>query len=413
MLIDAAIELARSAAPRARSSSACSAWATNTWPARQVLAPMLAKQVARKARKEHYPAPYALIDTWRRSRRRHRSRCWRPNASRWSKLAAHADRAQPDPRVLPAGAAEGPGRQGPRHRARARGRRRRDGRRHRGVVGLQGLRGHAAGPRAALHRRPRSTRAQELFAKKVKDEAKRPAVAARLSGDLAGDGVARRRPGDRGDHRERRGQARAVRAGRAAHEARCAADDQHLVDPADRTARRTSQRPAQFAGLHYFNPVALMPLVEIIRHDAMAPETRAAPGRVLQGDRQAAGAGRGHAGLPGQPRAVPVHAGSGRPRSPKASRAPAIDKAAMKFGMPMGPIELVDTVGLDVAAGVGKRTGAVPRARRFRPRWPTPARSRASAARRTARACTSGRTASRSSRSCRRTTRRPPTSRTA
>ena len=28
---------------------------------------MLAKQVARKARKEHYPAPYALIDTWRRS----------------------------------------------------------------------------------------------------------------------------------------------------------------------------------------------------------------------------------------------------------------------------------------------------------------------------------------------------------
>ena len=31
----------------------------------------------------------------------------------------------------------------------------------------------------------------------------------------------------------------------------------------------------------------------------------------------------------------------------------AIDKAAVKFGMPMGPIELIDTVGLDVAAGVG------------------------------------------------------------
>ena len=29
-----------------------------------------------------------------------------------------------------------------------------------------------------------------------------------------------------------------------------------------------------------------------------------------------------------------------------------IDKAAVKFGMPMGPIELIDTVGLDVAAGV-------------------------------------------------------------
>ena len=33
-------------------------------------------------------------------------------------------------------------------------------------------------------------RAQALFAKKVKDEAKRPAVAARLRGDLAGDAVA-------------------------------------------------------------------------------------------------------------------------------------------------------------------------------------------------------------------------------
>src|SRR5690606_40673270 len=32
-------------------------------------------------------------------------------------------------------------------------------------------------------------------------------------------------------------------------------------------------RPGQFAGLHYFNPVALMPLVEIVRHDGMDPET--------------------------------------------------------------------------------------------------------------------------------------------
>jgi 3-hydroxyacyl-CoA dehydrogenase/enoyl-CoA hydratase/3-hydroxybutyryl-CoA epimerase len=31
-----------------------------------------------------------------------------------------------------------------------------------------------------------------------------------------------------------------------------------------------------------------------------------------------------------------------------------LDKAAKKFGMPMGPIELADTVGLDVCASVGK-----------------------------------------------------------
>ena len=41
--------------------------ATNLWPVRQVLAPVLEKQVARKAPKAHYPAPYALIRTWRTS----------------------------------------------------------------------------------------------------------------------------------------------------------------------------------------------------------------------------------------------------------------------------------------------------------------------------------------------------------
>jgi len=34
-----------------------------------------------------------------------------------------------------------------------------------------------------------------------------------------------------------------------------------------------------------------------------------------------------------------------------------LDKAAKKFGMPMGLIELADTVGLDVCASVGKEVG--------------------------------------------------------
>ena len=51
----------RSAARSVRSSNAC--WPGPPTPglARQLLAPQMAKQVARKARKEHYPAPYALI----------------------------------------------------------------------------------------------------------------------------------------------------------------------------------------------------------------------------------------------------------------------------------------------------------------------------------------------------------------
>ena len=116
--------------------------------------------------------------------------------------------------------------------------------------------------------------------------------------------------------------------------------------------RSAVAKPARFLGLHYFNPVALMPLVEIVRHDQLgdANEKRAlafckaigklpvpvkgTPGflvnrilmpYLLESMRMF------HEGIPG----------------------PVIDRAARKFGMPMGPIELADTVGLDVAASVG------------------------------------------------------------
>ena len=37
-----------------------------------------------------------------------------------------------------------------------------------------------------------------------------------------------------------------------------------------------------------------------------------------------------------------------------------IDEAARAFGMPMGPVELADTVGLDIIANVGKILGLTP-----------------------------------------------------
>ncbi|EQD59906.1 3-hydroxyacyl-CoA dehydrogenase NAD-binding protein, partial [mine drainage metagenome] len=41
-------------------------WASNTWIARQILAPIMRRQTAAKVRKAHYPAPFALIEVWRR-----------------------------------------------------------------------------------------------------------------------------------------------------------------------------------------------------------------------------------------------------------------------------------------------------------------------------------------------------------
>ncbi|HLM53255.1 MAG TPA: enoyl-CoA hydratase-related protein, partial [Pseudoxanthomonas sp.] len=66
LLLDAAVAMAQTGTQRPFKQRVLG-WATNTWPARQVLAPQMVKQVSRKARKEHYPAPFALIGTWKRS----------------------------------------------------------------------------------------------------------------------------------------------------------------------------------------------------------------------------------------------------------------------------------------------------------------------------------------------------------
>ena len=117
--------------------------------------------------------------------------------------------------------------------------------------------------------------------------------------------------------------------------------------------REHIDRPAQFAGLHYFNPVALMPLVEIIHHDGMAPQTQE---RLAAFCKKLDKLPVPVAGTPGflVNRVLFPYMLEAVTALAEGIPGPAIDKAAVKFGMPMGPIELVDTVGLDVGAGVAK-----------------------------------------------------------
>ncbi|MGO4779111.1 3-hydroxyacyl-CoA dehydrogenase family protein, partial [Lysobacter sp. 2RAB21] len=105
-------------------------------------------------------------------------------------------------------------------------------------------------------------------------------------------------------------------------------------------------------GLHYFNPVALMPLVEIIRHDAMAPETEQRLAAFCKAIDKLPVPVAGTPGFLVNRVLFPYMLEAGTAFA-EGIPGPAIDKAAVKFGMPMGPIELIDTVGLDVAAGVG------------------------------------------------------------
>jgi len=111
------------------------------------------------------------------------------------------------------------------------------------------------------------------------------------------------------------------------------------------------KNPGRLVGLHFFNPVALMPLVEIIRGN----ETDE---KVVQ---QALAFGRSIGKLPLAVKSSPGFLVN-RILMPYILEAvtmvdegiapEVIDKAATDFGMPMGPIELADTVGLDICKSV-------------------------------------------------------------
>jgi 3-hydroxyacyl-CoA dehydrogenase/enoyl-CoA hydratase/3-hydroxybutyryl-CoA epimerase len=116
----------------------------------------------------------------------------------------------------------------------------------------------------------------------------------------------------------------------------------------------TFKDPSRLVGIHFFNPVAMMPLVEVVAGEKTAPEAA----------QKAAAFVRRIDKLPLPVKDAPgflVNAVLG-PYMNEAMKcvdegiAPeTIDAALVAFGMPMGPIELADTVGLDVAVHAGKQ----------------------------------------------------------
>jgi 3-hydroxyacyl-CoA dehydrogenase/enoyl-CoA hydratase/3-hydroxybutyryl-CoA epimerase len=116
--------------------------------------------------------------------------------------------------------------------------------------------------------------------------------------------------------------------------------------------RATLTSPQRLLGLHFFNPVSRLQLVEVVSHDGTDPQLlKQALAFVGAIDR-----------LP-----LPVKSSPGflvnRALTPYMLEAMVmldekidkvtIDAAAEKFGMPMGPIELADQVGLDICLAVG------------------------------------------------------------
>jgi 3-hydroxyacyl-CoA dehydrogenase/enoyl-CoA hydratase/3-hydroxybutyryl-CoA epimerase len=206
--------------------------------------------------------------------------------------------------------------------------------------------------RALEYIEPALQRAAQLFDKRLRDSAKSAAARDRLQADVAGDGVpnadvvieaifesleAKRELYSRLEPRMKPGALLATNTSSLMLEPLGAA----LV------------HPERLVGLHFFNPVAQMPLLEIVqsqRTDAAVAERAIAFAHSLDKlpipCRSSPGFVVNRVLMPYLYEAMFV-AEEGVPLA-------VIDGAAVDFGMPMGPIELADVVGLDVAAHVGE-----------------------------------------------------------
>ncbi|MBC7396177.1 MAG: enoyl-CoA hydratase/isomerase family protein [Bdellovibrionales bacterium] len=112
------------------------------------------------------------------------------------------------------------------------------------------------------------------------------------------------------------------------------------------------KNPSRFCGMHFFNPVHRMPLVEVIRG---AQSSDHAVSQIFQFSKQI---GKTPIVVKDSPgflvnRLLMPYLAEAAVMVSEGVKIEEIDAAMLKFGMPMGPIELIDEVGLDIAEKVG------------------------------------------------------------
>jgi 3-hydroxyacyl-CoA dehydrogenase/enoyl-CoA hydratase/3-hydroxybutyryl-CoA epimerase len=321
--------------------------------ARPLVARALRKQVAARARPEHYPSPYAMIDLW--VAHGASSDSYAAEARSFAELMV-GDTSRNLVRVFfLQNRLKGQGEKPERHVERLH------------VVGAGVMGGDIAawcalrGLEVTLQDReqqyidPALQRAAKLFSKRVRDANERARVGDRLTADVEGSGVA--------------AADLVIEAIFENADAKQALYEtlQQSMKPGALLATNTSSirlealrtvvnEPRRFVGLHFFNPVAQLPLVEVIRCDDTEQaaldlafdfvksigkfplECKSSPGFLVNRLLAPYMAEAMHLADAGVPLAT-------------------IDQSAEDFGMPMGPIELIDSVGLDVALHVSKVLG--------------------------------------------------------
>jgi len=311
----------------------------------------LIAEVAQRAPRAHYPAPYAIIDLWARHGA-HGAAAFEAEARSMARLfLSETSRNLVRVFLLTDRLKSGGGKAA------------RD-LKHVHVVGAGVMGGDIAawsalrGFTVTLQDRtlelvsPALQRAAELFDKRLADAAQRAAARARLRADVEGAGVPDADVVIEAifENLEAKQQLYAQLEPRLKAGALLASNTSSIT--LESLAGKLAQ-PARLVGLHFFNPVAQMPLIEVVHGAATdAGAVQLASGFARRIDK-----------LPLPCRSAPGFMVNRvlTPYTYEAMLAAAegvplqlIDRAAVAFGMPVGPIELVDVVGLDVAEHVGE-----------------------------------------------------------
>ncbi len=116
--------------------------------------------------------------------------------------------------------------------------------------------------------------------------------------------------------------------------------------------------PERLLGLHFFNPAHLMPLVEVVVHDKTDPAVTASAMRFVQSIGKVPILVNDSPGFVVNRILMPYMLEA--VRLAEMMRDPwELDEAMVEFGMPMGPLRLLDEVGFDIALHVEQTLRAV------------------------------------------------------
>jgi 3-hydroxyacyl-CoA dehydrogenase/enoyl-CoA hydratase/3-hydroxybutyryl-CoA epimerase len=323
---------------------------SNSGPSRKFLAGQMRKQTAAKANPRHYPAPFELIDAWE-EHGNNPKRMLEEEASRNSRLITGST-SRGLRRVfwlMEELKSQGKSSDFKARRAHVIGA---------GVMGgdiaawcvLQGLE-VTLQDREMKYIEPAMKRARKLFTRRLKTPARVAAAQSRLIADVEGSGIGRADVIIEAIFENVDAKRELFQSIEPIMKADAILATNTSAIPLEELSS-VLERPTRLIGLHFFNPVAKMPLVEIV-HDkttnAQEIERGAAFCRQINRFplpvKSSPGFLVNRVLSPYMLKAMQIH----RERSVPME---ALDKAATEFGMPMGPVELADTVGLDVGLNV-------------------------------------------------------------